>query len=102
MAHAFTTLKLEVERGIAVATFCRPDKLNTFNHTMFEDRVALFDETDRDDAVRAVIVTGSGRAFCAGADLSAAGAATFDYTKRGQANGPDAYRDTGGRLTLRI
>ena len=101
MAHEFTTLTLEIERGVATATFYRPDKMNAFNRAALEDMLALFDRTDADDAVKVLIVTGSGRAFCAGADLAAAGAATFDYTKRQQA-GEDVPRDGGGRLTLRI
>ncbi|MFM8377057.1 MAG: enoyl-CoA hydratase-related protein, partial [Phenylobacterium sp.] len=71
-----------------------------------EEMIAAFDQTDADDNVRVVIVTGAGRAFCAGADLSA-GAATFDYSTRG---GQDkeartvegVQRDGGGLLTLRI
>ena len=71
-----------MEDGVATVTLNRPEKLNAFNTQMMQDMIAAFDETDRDDAVRAVIVTGSGRAFCAGADLSA-GAQTFDYDARG-------------------
>jgi len=102
----FETLLYSVEEGIATITLNRPDKLNAFNTQMMKDLIAAFDETDGDDNVRAVIVTGSGRAFCAGADLSA-GAQTFDYDKR-SAEDNDArtrdgvQRDGGGLLTLRI
>jgi len=73
---------------------------------MRDELVAAFDETDADDAVRAVIVTGCGRAFCAGADLSAGGQ-IFDYAARGDAARDvyrvgDVYRDGGGIVTLRI
>jgi enoyl-CoA hydratase/carnithine racemase len=73
---------------------------------MMRDLIAVFDLTDADDAVRAVIVTGAGRAFCAGADLSG-GAETFDYEKRGAADREartrdGVQRDGGGLLTLRI
>ncbi|MFB0610756.1 crotonase/enoyl-CoA hydratase family protein [Aurantiacibacter poecillastricola] len=98
----FNTLDLEIDNGLAVATFNRPDKMNTFNPAMIADLLALFDLTDADDAVRAVILTGSGRAFCAGADLGGGGE-TFDYDKRQRADdigGPD--RDGGGMVTLRI
>lgn len=100
----FTTFTLERRDGIALATFCRPEKMNTFNPTVMTEMLRLFDVTDADDSVRAVIITGSGRAFCAGADLSNR-EATFDYTKRAAgdeiiANG--IRRDGGGRVALRI
>ena len=102
----FETLLYSVEDGIATITLNRPEKLNAFNTEMMKELIAAFDETDADDDVRAVIVTGAGRAFCAGADLSAGGA-TFDYDKRG---GEDqmarqeagVHRDGGGLVTLRI
>jgi enoyl-CoA hydratase/carnithine racemase len=96
----------QVEDGVALVTLNRPEKLNAFNTQMMKDLIAVFDETDRDDAVRVVIVTGAGRGFCAGADLSA-GAQTFDYDARGgedrAARQRDGVpRDGGGLLTLRI
>ena len=107
----FTQIRLAVADGIATITLSRPDKLNAFTGTMMTELIAAFDATDADNAVRAVIVTGDGRAFCAGADLSA-GAATFDYEALGSASpmradgttdyGHDAVRDGGGRVTLRI
>lgn len=100
----FETLDLQVEDGIAVVTFNRPEKMNTFNLTMMAELLDVFDRTDADDAVRAVVITGSGRAFCAGADL-AKGGETF-ASKPG-AKPMDLYidgvrRDGGGRVTLRI
>ncbi len=102
----FETITLEVENGIATLTLNRPDKLNAFNTTMMKELIAAFDATDANDDVRVVIVTGAGRGFCAGADLSA-GAQTFDYDARG---GEDkaartregVQRDGGGLVTLRI
>ncbi|MDP3175926.1 MAG: crotonase/enoyl-CoA hydratase family protein [Phenylobacterium sp.] len=102
----FETLTIEVDAGVAVVTLNRPEKLNAFNTRMMQELISAFDVTDANDQVRAVIVTGAGRAFCAGADLSA-GAATFDYEARG---GQDrdarmidgVWRDGGGQLTLRI
>ncbi|HVF95657.1 MAG TPA: enoyl-CoA hydratase-related protein [Sphingomonas sp.] len=101
--------------GIAILTLDRPDQLNAFNRVMLAEMIAAFDATDADDAVRAVIVTGAGRAFCAGADL-AGGGATFDYAQGEGWNGATsptrddgsidydhpAVRDGGGILALRI
>jgi enoyl-CoA hydratase/carnithine racemase len=87
------------DAGVATITLNRPDKLNALNVEMHEGLLAALDQTDSDDNVRAVIVTGAGRAFCAGADLSG-GAKTFDY---GQSSAdPDQHRDLGGVLVLRI
>ena len=105
-APTFETILYAVEDGIATITLNRPDRLNAFTTQMMQEMIAAFDATDADDAVKAVIVTGAGRGFCAGADLSA-GAATFNYSERGEAAREEAkvgeiYRDGGGRLTLRI
>lgn len=102
----FETLLLDVSDGIATITLNRPDKLNAFTTLMRDEMVRAFDATDADDAVKVVIVTGAGRAFCAGADLSAAGS-TFDYSQRGDPlrealKVGDVYRDGGGITTLRI
>ncbi len=103
----------EVSDGILTLTLNRPDKLNAFTGTMMTEMIDAFQKADKDDSVRAIIVTGAGRAFCAGADLSA-GANTFDATKRtdrpernaGPADTVDwsdeRVRDGGGRLTLAI
>lgn len=110
---------LEISHGIATLTLNRPDKLNAFTGRMMHEIISAFDETDARDDVKVVIVTGAGRAFCAGADLSA-GAKTFDYDARdddtssraGQASpvradgtvdySHEGVRDGGGRVTLRI
>ncbi|MFN3571978.1 MAG: crotonase/enoyl-CoA hydratase family protein [Phenylobacterium sp.] len=102
----FETLKLELEEGVATLTLNRPDKLNAFNVVMNKELIAAFDVTDAEDAVRAVIVTGAGRGFCAGADLSG-GASTFDYAQRDSGNLAErteagVYRDGGGLVVLRI
>ena len=60
-------------RRIAIIRLDRPAKLNAFTHQMSEEIIAALDRTDADDAVRAVVLTGTGRAFCAGADLAAGG-----------------------------
>jgi enoyl-CoA hydratase/carnithine racemase len=106
MTAPFETLAYAVEDGLATVTLNRPEQLNTFTARMRDELIAAFDLTDADDAVRAVILTGAGRAFCAGADLSAAGD-TFDYAKRRDAlretsRRGDVYRDGGGQVTLRM
>jgi enoyl-CoA hydratase/carnithine racemase len=108
---AYETIKYEVAEQILTITLNRPDKLNAFNATMQREVIAAFDEADKDDNIRAIIVTGAGRAFCAGADLSS-GADTFDRdARRGAirrlADGRPDYsdpnaRDGGGQVTLRI
>jgi len=102
----FETLLYDVADGIATITLHRPEKMNAFTAQMRDDLVAAFDATDADDAVRAVIVTGSGKAFCAGADLSSGGK-TFDYQARQDEARErykvgEVYRDGGGIVTLRI
>jgi enoyl-CoA hydratase/carnithine racemase len=93
------TVQYTVDAGVATITLTRPDKLNALNVEMYEGILAALDKSDSDDSVRAVIVTGAGRAFCAGADLSG-GAKTFDYGPASTA--PDQHRDLGGMLVLRI
>jgi enoyl-CoA hydratase/carnithine racemase len=100
----FNTLTFEIKDGVGVATFSRPDKMNTFNHSMMHDLLRLFDLTDADDSVKAVVITGLGRAFCAGADLGGGGD-TFskkatDAENEIIVNG--IRRDGGGRVSLRI
>jgi len=98
---AFETLRFEVADGVGTVTFDRPDKLNALNAVMLEELLAVLEQADADDAVRVLIVTGAGRAFCAGADLSGGGQ-TFDRVARGRGEVPGEHRDGGGRVTLRI
>src|SRR5512139_3525643 len=79
----------------------RPEQLNAFTDQMKREMIDAFDRADADDNIRAVIITGRGRGFCAGADLSG-GPSTFDASSRGRAPDIATYRDGGGELTLRI
>src|SRR5438270_8344221 len=92
----------DVDGPVLTITLNRPDKLNAFTFTMMSEVLDAFDRADADDDVRAVIVTGAGRGFCAGADL-AGGEGTFDYrdASGGEARLEDA-RDGGGLVALRI
>lgn len=101
----FTMFDFKVTDGVAVATFNRPDKMNTFTPVVMREMIQLFDITDADDSIRAVVVTGSGRAFCAGAELGVAGGDTFNYSKRDSSDEivhDGIRRDGGGRVVLRI
>ena len=103
---AYEHIRYEVADGVATITLNRPDKLNAFTVRMLHELLSAFDRTDADDDVRAVIVTGAGRGFCAGADLSAGGD-SFDAGTRGPevgvgGDGHAIPRDGGGRVTLRI
>jgi enoyl-CoA hydratase/carnithine racemase len=96
----FETLRYAVDDAIATITLNRPERLNAVNTTLIHELIAAFDRADADDGVRAVIVTGAGRAFCAGADLGAGGN-TFG-PREGRSERPDEHRDGGGLVTLRI
>jgi enoyl-CoA hydratase/carnithine racemase len=84
--------------GVLTITLNRPERLNAWTAQMGQELRAAFDHADLDDEVRAIIVTGAGRGFCAGADL-ASGGDTFDYRKHESAGPP---RDNGGEFTLRV
>ena len=97
---AFETLLYDVADRVATVTLNRPDRLNAVNTTVIRELVEAFDQADGDDGVRAVIVTGAGRAFCAGADLGGGGK-TFAGGP-GRSERPEDHRDGGGLVTLRI
>ena len=106
----YHAIRYEVAERVATITLNRPEKLNAFTVGMMHELLHVFDRIDADDQVRAVVVTGAGRAFCAGADLSA-GQSTFNLGKADasvtNADGSlnyvaEASRDGGGRVALRI
>jgi enoyl-CoA hydratase/carnithine racemase len=98
-AMDFEQILTDTSQGILTITLNRPERLNAWTGRMGEELRAAFDLADADDEVRAIVVTGAGRAFCAGADLESGGD-TFDYSKRDTAG--VAGRDGGGEFTLRI
>jgi enoyl-CoA hydratase/carnithine racemase len=79
---AYSALLVDVTDGVATITLNRPEKLNAYNAAMGAELAQAFAALDGDDQVRVIVVTGAGRAFCAGADLSSAGGDTFNYDKR--------------------
>ena len=104
----YETIKYEVENNILTLTLNRPDKLNAFTGQMMDELISAFDLAGKDDDVRVIIVTGEGRGFCAGADLSS-GSNTFNRDVRNNKGDevdhkedPEWMRDGGGRTTLSI
>lgn len=97
-----TQTQYQVEGGVATVVLKRPDKMNAFTATMRKELIHLFEEADRDDAVRVVLVTGAGRAFCAGADLSSGGKAFDRAVQDGRDVPISEHRDGGGQVALAI
>src|SRR6188472_2914425 len=97
----YTQILYDVEDNIATITLNRPDRMNAFTGTMMYELVDAFDQIDADDDVRAVIVTGAGRGFCAGADLGGGGE-TFSRGGSDIQTPQGVPRDGGGIVSLRI
>ncbi len=104
---AFEQITTALDDGVLTITLNRPERLNAWTATMGRELIEAFDEADANDDVRAIVMTGAGRGYCAGADL-AAGGETFDYKARAEeasllSPGVDGVpRDNGGQFTLRI
>jgi enoyl-CoA hydratase/carnithine racemase len=96
----FADVGYAVAAGVATITLERPEKLNAARIGTLDELIAALDAADADDAVRVVVVTGSGRAFCAGTDL----ANGFGDLPMGgdPATGEGVGADVGGRVTLRL
>src|SRR5918911_2694501 len=101
----FEDIRYEVADGVLTITLHRPDRLNAFTGTMGRELIEAFSRADADDEVRAVVVTGEGRGFCAGADLGGGGD-TFDSSRRSEMadsdGGGEVARDGGGQGGLRL
>jgi enoyl-CoA hydratase/carnithine racemase len=95
----FEQIRAEVDDRVLTITLNRPDRLNAWTPTMGRELIEAFDRADADDEVRAVVITGAGRGYCAGADL-AGGGDTFDWRERESAGA--VTRDGGGQFTLRV
>jgi enoyl-CoA hydratase/carnithine racemase len=101
----FTAISYDVRDSVATITLDRPDALNALDAPMERELLHVWDRVDADDDVRAVVVTGAGRAFCAGYDLSSGG---FDVRERAVERGTeevrpgDIPRDSGGLIALRV
>ncbi len=101
--HGFTQIRYAVEDRVAAITLDRPEKMNAFTPVMMAEIVQALDAADADDDVRAVVVTGEGRAFCAGADLTpGGGGGPFTSDDEVAELSDERVRDSGGRLTLRL
>lgn len=99
---AYETIRYDVDDRVLTITLNRPERLNAFNAQMLTEMIDAFDHADGDDDIRAIIVTGAGRGFCAGADLEK-GAETFNYESNPRDRAVSGVeRDGGGLLTLRI
>ena len=96
----YSTILYDLEDSVLLITLNRPEILNAFNRDMMAEMIDALDKADADDNVRAIIVTGAGRGFCAGADLSAGGNTFNAEARDDRENG--LHRDGGGRVTLRI
>jgi enoyl-CoA hydratase/carnithine racemase len=88
-------IRYEVRDSVLTITLDRPERLNAFTARMADELLDAFDRSDADDEVRVVVLTGAGRGFCAGADLSGGGT-TFDYPEGA------AHRDKGGTVSMRV
>jgi enoyl-CoA hydratase/carnithine racemase len=93
----YNQIKCDLADGVLMITLNRPERLNAFTPVMCDELVDIFSKADADDSVRVVIVTGAGRAFCAGADL---GASSSPFSTVPTLTDPEVYRDPAGRITL--
>lgn len=96
-----TQIKYEVADRVALITHNRPEQMNAFTYSMCHQMIYALDQADQDDGVRAVVVTGAGRAFCAGADLSGGGSFVHK-DEHGRSQRRAEHRDGGGQVVLAL
>ena len=94
------TVRTEVRENSLIIYLSREERMNAFTLTMQQEIVKVLDDAEEDDDIKAIIFTGDGKAYCAGADLSSGGD-TFD-NRKGREKTNDVVRDSGGLLTLRL
>ena len=94
------TIRTEVRENSLIIYLSREERMNAFTLTMQQEIVKVLDDAEEDDDIKAIIFTGDGKAYCAGADLSSGGD-TFD-NRKGRERTNDVVRDSGGLLTLRL
>lgn len=97
-----TQTRYEIDKGIATVTLYRPEKMNALTQTMRKELIEIFTAADQDDSVRTVVVTGAGKAFCAGADLSSGGSAFDRAVQEGREVSVSEHRDGGGQISLAV
>ena len=96
----FETIRTEIKEHSLIIYLSREDKMNAFTLAMQQELVAVLDEAEKNDEIKAIIFTGDGKAYCAGADLSSGGDTFDNRTRREKTN--KIVRDSGGLLTLRF
>ena len=102
MLKEYSTISLKEIDSVSILELNRPEKLNAFNMQMLDDMLDAIDYVNTNDNIKSLVITGSGRAFCAGADLSS-GEKTFDKSFDTNAQyKSDFMRDAGGILNLKI
>lgn len=92
----YETINLEKNNGVLLVTLNRPQFMNAYTHQMSDELLRCFQEADKDDTIRVIIVTGSGSAFCAGMDLNE-GEKTFSSDET-----VESFRDIGGKVSLQV
>lgn len=101
MSSSYEQILYDVQDRVLTLTLNRPEKLNAYTPIMQRELIDALKRADEDDEIRAIIFTGAGRGFCAGADLSSGGS-TFDFDKRDPNLRNEHSRDGGGILSLAI